>query len=1183
MLTHIVTSSLLIVSVILIRAIYKSRVSPVLIYALWLTVLIKLCIPLQPIRIEFPSDLNDIVFSEHPIAPSEGIYIEALCKEESERASETVKVIYPEASEGVSPDETVSEDGSESNGGHIDDKTPAIDPISPPIGESQGGEGTEGSITESPDIGETIEPDVNEDTKHPSESEKEDIDNEALPPVPTEKEGISLKILLYSIAFIGTIIILSVFIVSYVLFSVRIRKDRRYVGEYKGLKMYVSDGVRSPCLSLLFPAIYLTSEAERSEGLSLIAEHEYVHYRHKDHIWSAFRGIIIAVYWYLPLVWLAVLLSRHDSELACDYAVTKGFSEKERLDYARLIIDTLPKRKSLYVNINGGSVKKRIQSIISRNASKGLSAALAILITLTAAGCSFTQADITGKDKGDPKDETSTQETAATDEAPTTEDAITTSEDTKETSEDSKVTSEDVPLYDKIEVLARDKSIALNTVYTGSYSHKAYDFGSIRLILVSEENNVFRLYITENNTELGSIVVKNISSFPAFSAQENGKYILYNISGDPNKAIEIGYDKGMIEYRHREYTYGKDRLLEEATDQYPFTSDTYPYYAYVRSSPNRKYTAALVIDDEAGHGGIELIDEKGNSKRLLSNILEGDTLPSGKKADINDAISYRPLGFSGDNQIVYSVLGYEWLIGTGIYNIETEKRTEYHGETDIVGKEGNTWYLFCYDHENITNEYNFLTIQNSRYDSLPYAFEHYRPILNGLENITSVSYRGGKWFFYYRSTGSDDDFFVNIYNDRLDTLLLSIRSPYELNDECLFTDEGSITLTVSVDIGSSFYDHHTEKATEEAISDKYLYSSVSDAINIISNKGNLVIEDMINNYSNLSYYEIFGGKYAFIVDSDSIYDYDGSYHKGSSSNRSLLMIDYYTRKITARCDLNGYGYQYNHCFDGRLFLYSYSDEGYKDVSEVKFKDGILYYEPCEMPQNVTHYPKLEDTYISPNGKYRVNKIRVDDLGNSHLELVSPDGSKKIFAKDSILNPNDPTDIGSVYGYKGFGFLDDGHFVFTSGGWENYGSLFILKISTGKITKIRTSDKKDIFPICIKDGNIYGHAYKYNDSEDYWNIKEIYRISSEGKATKLYDNPYDYSVISVCEDKFILLNWIAGNPAVLYDRDKYWLNITILDQEFTEKLFEGEIKYLSQPFGTIRTPPLLIGSSLYFQY
>lgn len=99
-----------------------------------------------------------------------------------------------------------------------------------------------------------------------------------------------------------------------------LKKSRTLLASDRELPVYLSDAIDTPCLFGLFhPAIYLTSEAVESETtLRHAVAHELTHYRHKDNIWAILRSVCLAIHWFNPLVWCAAVLSRNDAELACD-------------------------------------------------------------------------------------------------------------------------------------------------------------------------------------------------------------------------------------------------------------------------------------------------------------------------------------------------------------------------------------------------------------------------------------------------------------------------------------------------------------------------------------------------------------------------------------------------------------------------------------------------------------------------------------------------------------------------------------------------------------------------------------------------------------------------------------------------------------------------------------------------
>ena len=112
-------------------------------------------------------------------------------------------------------------------------------------------------------------------------------------------------------------------------FWLKLAKTRRPAGSCRGRRVYVAEGLASPCLFGLFrPAIYLTPGLSETEKEHVLA-HEYTHFRHGDHAWAVWRGVCLALHWYNPLVWLAAYLSRRDCELACDEGAVKLLGEEQ--------------------------------------------------------------------------------------------------------------------------------------------------------------------------------------------------------------------------------------------------------------------------------------------------------------------------------------------------------------------------------------------------------------------------------------------------------------------------------------------------------------------------------------------------------------------------------------------------------------------------------------------------------------------------------------------------------------------------------------------------------------------------------------------------------------------------------------------------------------------------------------
>ena len=177
---------------------------------------------------------------------------------------------------------------------------------------------------------------------------------------------------------------------AWAVFTIRLHRDRRFLGKRGGTCIYVSGAVKSPCLAGLIPAVYLTQDVLQADEAELILRHELTHLRHLDFLWSLCRTAAVTVYWWNPFIWLAAICSKRDAELACDEAVAAKLPESKRLAYARAILAQAP-RKTAALSLAGPPVKERILFLTKKQRTSVLCVILALLLVVSATGCSFAE------------------------------------------------------------------------------------------------------------------------------------------------------------------------------------------------------------------------------------------------------------------------------------------------------------------------------------------------------------------------------------------------------------------------------------------------------------------------------------------------------------------------------------------------------------------------------------------------------------------------------------------------------------------------------------------------------------------------------------------------------------------------------------------------------------------------
>ena len=170
------------------------------------------------------------------------------------------------------------------------------------------------------------------------------------------------------------------------------RRRRPYPVEGCPVPVYLAEGwLASPCLvGFLRPAIYLTPAAAAAEERQRhVIAHELTHRRHLDPLWSLLRSVCLVVYWFDPLVWAAALASRTDGELACDEAVLAGLGQEERLAYGRSLLALVPVRRTggdpFLTATTMAAGKRQLKDRIGRIAQARRTTALALTLALVLA------------------------------------------------------------------------------------------------------------------------------------------------------------------------------------------------------------------------------------------------------------------------------------------------------------------------------------------------------------------------------------------------------------------------------------------------------------------------------------------------------------------------------------------------------------------------------------------------------------------------------------------------------------------------------------------------------------------------------------------------------------------------------------------------------------------------------
>ncbi len=170
----------------------------------------------------------------------------------------------------------------------------------------------------------------------------------------------------------------------------------RELGMKRGVAVVLQSALKTPAaIGVLKPVLVLPEDAaERTdEQLRHICLHELTHVRYGDLIVVALMGILRAVYWFNPFTWLGISLMRHDMEAACDARVLLHIGSGARHQYIGTVLHFAGREKDTRLIAAMGMadsrmpMERRIRSMFrkTRTGSAAKAAALGMALLMLSA------------------------------------------------------------------------------------------------------------------------------------------------------------------------------------------------------------------------------------------------------------------------------------------------------------------------------------------------------------------------------------------------------------------------------------------------------------------------------------------------------------------------------------------------------------------------------------------------------------------------------------------------------------------------------------------------------------------------------------------------------------------------------------------------------------------------------
>lgn len=186
----------------------------------------------------------------------------------------------------------------------------------------------------------------------------------------------------------GLVLMLGYSAVSYLRLRLRVREA---VLVEKGVRQ--GQCVASPfVLGFFRPCIYLPGGLSE-EDRPMVLAHERAHIRRGDHWVKALGFLLLAVYWFNPLVWLSYVLLCRDIELACDEKVLKELGQGAKKCYSTALLNCSYSHRAVAacpLAFGELGVKTRIKSVLRYKKPAFWVTVTALILCLAVAVCFLT-------------------------------------------------------------------------------------------------------------------------------------------------------------------------------------------------------------------------------------------------------------------------------------------------------------------------------------------------------------------------------------------------------------------------------------------------------------------------------------------------------------------------------------------------------------------------------------------------------------------------------------------------------------------------------------------------------------------------------------------------------------------------------------------------------------------------
>ncbi len=154
-----------------------------------------------------------------------------------------------------------------------------------------------------------------------------------------------------------------------------------------------ADSVPSPFVFGFFrPVVYLPTGMDGASRAYVLA-HERAHIRRRDYLIKPLGFLLLAAYWFNPLLWLAYILLCRDIELACDEKVLSQLGAGVKKPYSQALLEAVTFHRHVAacpVAFGEGRLKGRVKNVLRWKRPALWVTALSMVLCAGLAACFLT-------------------------------------------------------------------------------------------------------------------------------------------------------------------------------------------------------------------------------------------------------------------------------------------------------------------------------------------------------------------------------------------------------------------------------------------------------------------------------------------------------------------------------------------------------------------------------------------------------------------------------------------------------------------------------------------------------------------------------------------------------------------------------------------------------------------------